>query len=263
MKIKLFVSDIDGCLSEPYPPFDLEGFRELAAYATRYTVDRPDPEGRHPALSLCSGRPLPYVEALSQLLGLTAPVLFENGGGLFDPVRGTVTWNPQFTDVLRGQMDAVTSWLLTDCLPGSTMRFDHAKRTQAGMITPDLEEVSRMLPRVTAYVQAHFPRLQVFYTPVSIDVLPPGITKDFALSWLALRMGVDLSETAYIGDSNGDIAALRSVGYSFAPANASDDVKEAVRQVTRASVLDGVLEAYRWCLDENSEDEAAGRASAA
>ncbi|HEX7069182.1 MAG TPA: HAD family phosphatase, partial [Rhodothermales bacterium] len=82
--IRLFVSDIDGCLSEAYRPYDIPAFSRLAAMVADAggLGDKPG----IPAFSLCSGRAFAYVEAMTQLLGISTPVLFEAGGGIFDPV---------------------------------------------------------------------------------------------------------------------------------------------------------------------------------
>jgi hypothetical protein len=69
--------------------------------------------------------------------------------------------------------------------------------------------------------------------------------------WLTDHLGVDLGEVAYIGDADSDLEALSAVGTSFAPANADEEVLRTVDHVTDGRVLDGTLEAYRWCLDQN------------
>lgn len=241
--IKLFVSDIDGCLAVPYQAFDLEAMRILAAFA-RQAESTGD---LLPRLSLCSGRAYAYVEAMTQLLGLRAPVLFESGGGMFDPDSAQVFWNPAFTHDAAEQIDAVRHWLEAEFASTSLM-LDHGKRTQAGIISADLSEVEAAVPVVEAYVAEHFPSLCSFHTPVSIDVLATGVTKRQAMGWLADHLDIELDEIAYIGDSNGDLGALEAVGFSFAPANATPAVKAQVNQVTVGAVVDGVLEAYRWCV---------------
>lgn len=246
MPVRLFVSDIDGCLSEPYCAYDLERFVALAGLARAAEA-----EPWRPRFSLCSGRAYPYVEAMSQVLGLRAPVLFESGGGLFDPVAARVRWNPAFTPDVAAQLDAVRRWFEDDALPGTGLMYDYGKRTQAGVIGPDHEEVAAWVPRVEAYVAERHPELVVFHTPVSIDVVARAITKREAMPWLADVAGVDVAEIAYIGDTNGDLGALAAVGFSFAPANADPAVRAAVDVVTEGSVTDGVLEAYRWCLGHN------------
>lgn len=249
MAIRVFISDIDGCLAEPYCAFTLADFVTLADFARRAEDDP-----RRPRFSLCSGRAYPYVEAMSQVLGLRIPVLFESGGGMFDPVAARVRWSPAFSPSVAEQIEEVRHWLIREAVPNSGMMYDYGKRTQAGIVGPDAEEVAAWVPRVSALVEAQFPDLVVFHTPVSIDVVAGTITKREAMHWLADEMGIDVAEMAYIGDTNGDLGALTEVGYAFAPANAAPAVREAVEHVTAASVSGGVIEAYAWCLRQNGLD---------
>ena len=247
--VKLFVSDIDGCLATPYEAYDLVGFSTFR----RFVDDAGLPTEEHPtpAVSICSGRPYPYVEAITQALDITVPVLFEGGGGRFDPVAAQTTWNPALTDEVEAEIEEVRHWFVTECVPGTKMSIDHAKRTQAGVVSPDPQEIADLRPRTEAFVSENVPDLRVFSTDVSIDVVPPGITKRSGLEWLTDHLGVDMSETAYIGDTDSDLGALSAVGTSFAPANADEEVLRTVDHVTDGAVLDGTLEAYRWCLDQN------------
>lgn len=250
--IKLFVTDIDGCLGMPYLPYDLEGMAALRRYAEE--AGPPSEASSGPSLSICSGRPYPYVEALTQALGLTTPVLFESGGGLFDPVASRTTWSPQLTDEVEAKLETVRHWFATECVPGTALMIDHAKRTQAGVITPNPEEIVALRPEVERFVEDRVPGLHVFTTDNSVDVVPPGITKRHGIEWLADRLDLDLSEMAYIGDTDGDLEALAVVGRSFAPANAHGMVTEQVDYVTEGTVLDGTLEAYRSCRSLNQEE---------
>lgn len=248
--IKLFVSDIDGCLSEPYQPVVLPLLVKLAAL-----VDEGQGIDEHqeiPAFSLCSGRPFPYVECVAQMLGVSQPVLFESGGGMFNPITAKVSWSPYLTDEVRREVDEVASWMVKDCVPGSSMIFDYAKRTQAGVIGPDPDEIAAHVPLVRDFVAQNGLSLHVMPTFLSIDVIPEGITKDTGMAWLARTMDISLSEIGYIGDSIGDIDALKTVGLSFAPENAMDEVKGEVDHITGGH-LQGVLEAVRMCIRENQE----------
>jgi HAD superfamily hydrolase (TIGR01484 family) len=247
--IKVFVTDIDGCLATPYEPYDLEGFatlRRLVGNAGPPTADHPAP-----AVSVCSGRPYPYVEAITQALAVTVPVLFEGGGGRFDPVAAQATWNPALTDEIEAEIEEVRHWFVTECVPGTKMSIDHAKRTQAGVVSPDPDDITALRPRAEAFVAENVPDLRVFSTKVSIDVVPPGITKKTGLEWLTDHLGVDMSAVAYIGDADSDLEALAAAGMSFAPANADEEVLRTVDHVTDGAVLDGTLEAYRWCRTQN------------
>lgn len=251
--IALFVSDIDGCLARPYQPYDLNRLQALGAHADAAGTLQDDgtlPTAR-PVFTLCSGRPYSYVEAMSQALGLVTPVLFESGAGRFDPVAAQTTWHPALTDELEEQLDEMRTWFREEAVPGTKISLDHAKRAQAGIVTPDPAEIQAVRPSALAFVENHLPDLKVFTTEVSIDVLSPEITKRAGLMWLSEHLNVPLNAMAYIGDTDGDIVALKAVGHSFAPSNAHESVKPCVDVVTKAPVAAGTLEAYEQCIAYN------------
>lgn len=244
------MTDIDGCLAEPYQAYNLDGFAALRRYAN--DAGAPTDASPAPALSVCSGRSYPYVEAITQALDLTVPVLFESGGGRFDPVAAQTTWNPALTDEVEEELAEMRHWLRTECVPGTKMSIDHAKRTQAGIVSPDPDEIREVQPRIEEFVADTLPDLKTFATAVSVDVVPEGITKRSGLEWLTEHLGVEMSATAYIGDTGSDVAALEAVGTSFAPPNATDEVRAVVDHVTTDSVIQGTLAAYRSCLSQNT-----------
>lgn len=242
--IRLFVSDIDGCLAEPYQPFNLELLSKMA----RYTREA-GPPGSHPALpavSICSGRAYPYVEAMTQLLGCVTPVLFESGAGMFDPVAANSQWHQSFTPELRDRMHEVRIYM-ESVIEGSSMAMDYAKGTQAALVGTNPVHLHSALDIIDTWVRENAPGFTTFHTHVSIDVVPPGLSKKQGMAWLASTLNIGLHEIAFIGDTNGDIDALESVGLSFAPANAQPAVKEVVHHICTGSDIEGVLEAYEMC----------------
>lgn len=247
--IKVFVSDIDGCLSVPYRAYDLERLAELSRLAAAAGAVG-DSETR-PALTICSGRPYSYVEAMTQVLDVQIPVLFESGGGMFDPQTARITWNPHFTGAVEEDLEQMRRFLIEECLPGTSLSYDYGKRTQAGVVGPVADDITQQLPRVKDYIADQLPHLCAYHTEVSIDVLPQSITKEEGLRWLGETLGVETDEMAYIGDSNGDLDALALVGRSFAPANATDAVCAQVDCVTEGAVVEGTLSAYRQCICYN------------
>jgi len=242
--IELFVTDIDGCLAVPYEAYDLDGLAML-----RRSAD--ETQEAAPALSICSGRSYPYVEAMTQAMSLTTPVLFEAGGGLFDPVAAQTDWSPHLTDEVEAKLNTVQRWFVTECVPGTSVSLDHAKRTQAGVVSPEVDEIRALRPRTEQFVAENAPGLHVFSTDISVDVVPPGITKRDGLEWLAEHLGLRLDEIAYIGDADSDLGGLDAVGESFAPVNATETVRARVDHVTEGAVLEGTLEAYRYCRAQN------------
>ena len=245
--IRLFLADIDGCLSEPYTAFDLDAFATLRAFAARAEADP-----AYPHLGICSGRAYAYVEATAQALGLRAPALFESGGGRFDLAHARITWNPALTPEVEAALDACRAFLLAEVVPASeTVSFDYGKRSQAGIVSPVVGECEGYLPAVEAFVAGLGEDLHPYHTPYSIDVVPAALTKVQALRWLAGQEGMDLAEIAFIGDTNGDAPAIEAAGLGFAPANGAEAAKATADVVTEAATIGGVLEAYRACLAHN------------
>lgn len=244
---RLVLVDIDGCLSVPYTPFRLEAFARLRAW-----IERAETDARVPRIGLCSGRSYAYVEATAQALGLRAPALFESGGGRFDLLEARITWNPALTPRVEADLDRVRAFLLETVVPRSpTVSFDYGKRSQAGIVSPVVDECDAFLPGVEAFVAEHAPELIAYHTPYSVDVVPAALTKARAIAQLASDEGLSLAEVAFVGDTVGDAEALRAVGRGFAPANADAAARAAADVVTRGSVLDGVEEAFAMCLEAN------------
>ena len=245
--ISLFLADIDGCLSEPYVPFDLDGFGRLRDWAARAETDR-----RYPRIGICTGRSYAYAEAVSQTLGLSAPVLFESGGGRFDLALARITWNPALTPETEAALAASRAFLIEEIVPrAEAISYDYGKRSQAGIVSPVVGECAAFVDEVQAFVDAEGLPLHAYHTPFSVDIVPTGLTKVRALEWVAEAEGLTMGELAFIGDTNGDAPAIAACGVGFAPANGAAPAKAAADVVTDGAVLAGVIEAYRACLAHN------------
>lgn len=58
-----------------------------------------------------------------------------------------------------------------------------------------------------------------------LDLLPPGVSKGWALERLAMRLGVDRDETMAIGDNWNDVDMLEWVGQAFVMGNAAQELR--------------------------------------
>jgi hypothetical protein len=58
-----------------------------------------------------------------------------------------------------------------------------------------------------------------------LDLLPPGVSKGWALERLAARLGVDRKETMAIGDNWNDLGMLEWVGQGIVMANAAEELR--------------------------------------
>lgn len=251
-RVRLFISDIDGCLSAPFEPYDLHKLRELR----RKVVERRDDVT--PAFTICTGRPLAYVESMVQAIGFFYPVLFEGGGGIYDPTDYTVRWAPGVTREHREQLSGLMEYWEMEFgnLPG--VSFDYGKQTQASIVIRDAELLARVYDSSVRTIEDRYPLLTLADTHVSLDVYPGGLSKARGVEWLGREQGVAHEEMAFIGDSTGDIGAMQLVGVGIAPANAAPAVREAADYVCEASLIDAVHEGLDLCIDLNRKDIHAG-----
>lgn len=77
------------------------------------------------------------------------------------------------------------------------------------------------------------------------DFLFQGINDKVAVAkQLCEQLNITLTEVAFIGDDIGDYKLLKSVGYSAAPANAPDYIKEQVKFVTTKKGGEGAFREF-------------------
>ncbi|WP_428265475.1 HAD hydrolase family protein [Haliangium sp.] len=245
--IRLFVTDLDGCLSHPFQAPDWTALAALVALH-----DRAGQDPHIPPLTICTGRPLAYAEAIAQWLSVTAPVVFESGSGLYDPVTNQVAWTPAIdavTDRALAELRGFVHGELVAAHPGTLAEF--GKHKDVGVIHRDAATILTMRALIEEKV-ARYPEaaLEVHHTEISVSVIPRAANKGAGLRWLADRLGLIPAELAYIGDSQGDLPALALAGAAFAPANAVPEVR-AVARVTTGEATAGVLEAYRAVIATN------------
>lgn len=282
--IEYFVSDVDGCLATPFQEPDWEALSQIRAYHQRARLDRQTQgESPYPLLSICTGRPLAYTEALTQWLGIRTPFVFESAL-VFDlekyQVRGAAThrnaWiqtDPSSIHTINAtgnyeldnfsslsqhpgvqDIHQVKEWFLHEVVPRyPEMSIEFAKILDAGLVCHDPELVDIVEKETELYLKKHaLTHLEIHTTDVSINVLLGGNNKGLGLRLLANAFQTPLSQIAYIGDSSGDIPALDLVGRPFTPANARTIVRQQEGyQHLSSHTTASVLEAYELCVKDN------------
>jgi 3-deoxy-D-manno-octulosonate 8-phosphate phosphatase (KDO 8-P phosphatase) len=80
---------------------------------------------------------------------------------------------------------------------------------------------------------------------LAIDYVFQGVTDKLSVARrLCAEIGVDLNRVAYIGDDIGDVALLKNVGYSGAPHNAPEYIKNVVNYTTKTSGGSGAFREF-------------------
>jgi len=243
--IKLFITDLDGCISTPFSPPDWALLSQIRQLNEQHRSDK-----TVPPLTICSGRPLSYVEAVGQWLNILHPVAFESAG-IYTLKENEVQFLPAFNKEAEQNVQELKQWLRSEIIahqPGTMLEF--TKKMDAGLIHPRKEVIDEIFPEVKNYVREHYPKFEAHKTEVSINIILTQNNKRKGILKLCQLMDVAPEEAAYIGDSSGDIPGLKTVGYPFAPKNAIDAVKKHA-EVLDQKVTEAVLEAYRRVIEIN------------
>lgn len=243
--IKLFITDLDGCLSRPFHTPDWELISEIRKLNNLSKTDE-----AVPPLSICSGRPLPYVEAVAQWMDIRLPVVFESAG-LYKLATNDIEVAPIFDDEAQKEVSELKAWLRKEIIPRHEgMELEFSKLMDAGLIHIDQQVIDAVYPDIVDYVTAAYERFEAHKTEVSVNIIMKENNKRNGITMLCNALDLKPAEVAYIGDSSGDIPGLKFTGHPFAPKNAIDEVKE-VAKVTEAHTTAAVLEVYEKVIAYN------------
>lgn len=244
--IKLFVSDLDGCLAYPFQSPEWKSISRIRELNLKSYDDE-----QIPKLTILSGRPMPYTEAIAQWMGVDVPMIFESGGGMYAFKDNELKWNQHFDKKARQSVVEIKEWMENNILKRYSKTIpEFAKFTDAGLINPSYKKIKLIHKEVHNYIKRNYPDFEVHHTEISVNVISRNSNKGEGLKMLADELRLDLSEIAYIGDTSGDVPALELAGMSFAPINATDYVKDIADIIVAEATL-GVLEAYEYVIDMN------------
>ena len=90
-----------------------------------------------------------------------------------------------------------------------------------------------------------------------INMTARGVDKARAVSIVAAQYALPLDEVMFVGDGNNDLAAMRSVGYPVAMANAEPAVHAIARRTVRHVDEAGLVDAFALALDSRAARGAA------
>jgi hydroxymethylpyrimidine pyrophosphatase-like HAD family hydrolase len=100
-----------------------------------------------------------------------------------------------------------------------------------------IADIEREAKAVVAQYSANF---TITSAVIALNIHPTHINKGSGITWLAQVTGIELATMGGVGDSAVDADFLRMIGYPAAPANATDDVKAAVKYVSPYNIAAGL-----------------------
>jgi HAD superfamily hydrolase (TIGR01484 family) len=226
LNLRAVVVDVDGCLTPgEAQPWDFNVFQYVAQLNQRARAgDAPF------AVTLCTGRQQPYVEALMQAIDSHLPAIYENGGGLYFPHPYRFLEHPLITAQVREQLVEFRRVLRQELISRGAAQFQPGKElsitlcpAQTKLALPEIAE------RARAALAERLGEFSLYASVSSVEILPPGIDKGVGIEWLAREIEIPLEQLGGIGDAAADLQYLKRVGYSAAPANAAAAVKANVQ----------------------------------
>ncbi len=119
---------------------------------------------------------------------------------------------------------------------GAEWKRFHAKDGLAVKVLPEVGIQTALISgRSSDAVRRRAAELKIEEVHLGVD------DKLGVLQGIAARHGLDLSETAFVGDDLSDIPAMRAAGWSAAPADAAPEVRETATFVARRNGGQGAV----------------------
>jgi HAD superfamily hydrolase (TIGR01484 family) len=243
-KYQLFISDVDGCISEPFVQPDWDILTEIRHLNMMSRV-----QDDIPPMTLCTGRPQPYAEALAQWLGIEHWFIFESGAGMYHPKTNEVRWSERIPEEIFEALNEMRAFAEKEIIKiYPKMMIEFTKRVDVGLVSPDTKAIQDAYNRCAEKAAEIHPDLEVHNTDISVNIIYSKVNKGTGVGELAEIYDYDLDRLAYIGDGMNDAAAMTRVGKSFAPANARPQASEVADVNLPDKETAAVLKAYKMLI---------------
>ncbi|MEM0075840.1 MAG: phosphoglycolate phosphatase [Nitrososphaerota archaeon] len=220
MKVRAFVTDVDGTMTENYPVIDLEAASVLKNLVKMgYKV------------VLASGRSIYELYSLSMFLGLGKYAVGENGAII---VEGTAEKIKPLAD--NWYPLQALSYLEKD-LPEVKVKSSLPRFTEVVLErVPEVERVRESLKKSGLPVR-------VLDSGYAYHIVNQHVSKALGVKELLNALSIKPDETVAFGDSETDVSLFQLCGYSVAMANSDEEAKAHARHITNASQGKGLIEA--------------------
>lgn len=230
--------DIDGCLGpESAAPFDAEA---LAAVA-RHNRDAQSRRDR-PVVTLCSGRPQPFAEAICRFIAnTTLPVVCENGVWIYDPRDQRFLLDPAITPDHLKMVREATRLIEAHWLPRGVV-IQPGKAASISLWHPDTAFLRSVADQLAGSFAREGWSFRVSMTVAWINCDLAHISKGTGLDRVMAMTGLRRERLAGIGDSYSDLPIAERVAFFACPANADPRLATHAAYISERHEVEGVLD---------------------
>lgn len=235
------ISDLDGCLAdERGAPFDL-GRLALLAEHNRLAEER----GDRPVVTVCTGRPQPFAEAMCRVLAnTTVPCVAENGVWLYHPAENRYEQDPAITAEHLAAV-AGAQRLLAERYAPIGMLQQPAKTASVTLFHPDRTVLHAVIDEVRGLLTDRGWPMRVSMTTDYINCDLEIISKASGLRRFFAATGFDPARCAGLGDTPSDLPIADACGWFGCPANAADELQRVADAVSDLEELEGTIDLLR------------------
>jgi HAD superfamily hydrolase (TIGR01484 family) len=241
MSISWIIADVDGCISpEASVPWDLDHFAEFARIVRAANRG----ESNLAPMTLCTGRPQPYVEVLMKLLDIRVPAICENGAVFYTLADNNATFDPAISETMLIGLRRLRAFVETEILPANPqVLMQFGKEAQMSLYSESPKLFPPIQQRIETFLRENNgPDLIIQASHVYLNLSFKGVNKGNALKRLQSVLGAPKEKLAGIGDTEGDLPLRETVGFFACPANARDAIKSVADYVSPYPELEGILD---------------------
>jgi phosphoglycolate phosphatase len=219
------VTDVDGTLTNAERRLDPRAIRAVGRL-----------EAHGIPVILATGNVLPIALALHRSLGLSGPIVAENGGMLYRKEDGEVR-----VERLADRKIALAGFraLVAAGLPVRRLFTDRWRESEVALEpTVPVEEIRAVLRGRSVHVAT-------IGTGYAVHLMEAGAGKLPALRRALRPMGLRPADCVVLGDGDNDVEMLRAAGFGVSFASGSPRARRAARYVARAEFADGFVEGLK------------------
>lgn len=230
--------DVDGCLTpEHHKPFDAGRLLEVRRHNELAIADRD-----RPVVTLCTGRPVGFVESLCRLIGNDQlPICAENGVWLWDPTENSFHRDPNITEAHIEAVHAAERWVRTELTPKGFLT-QPGKTCSLSLYHPDPDTLHAAADTVRKRFERESWPFRVSATWLWINCDLEFVSKATAIDRFIERTGIPTERLCGIGDTGHDKFIRDRVAWFACPANAQDGIKQHADYISEHDETEGVLD---------------------
>lgn len=243
-KYKAIISDIDGTIA----PLK---WHAKPSDKVRNAIVEVQQKGI--TFSLATGKPFYLVEHLIDELGLTSPIIIDNGAAIYDTLTKEPLWESKMDDDIVGKIFTLAKQYnkrvrfssgknSVDVTEFAAQHTNITKILVMGLVVKDAEELIKTIEdnfKNVAVLRAQAHEGEGFR---DIYVTNSTATKQHAVMKVAEILGIQTTEIIGIGDHYNDFPLLMACGLKVAMGNAVDDLKAIADYVAPSVNEDGVVD---------------------